>query len=161
MSTYKVSVSNNKIKVDATNTKHETKVTTLDYSASLSRVGGQGSKGDSVTNAVIDSNSDLIITVTKADGTTEEVNAGNLETVVDVTLGDDFELSSLTEGDVLIYNGTDAKWNNHQLTTSKVLDIDNTNKAEGAVLVYDAATAKYISTTRIENAETLIIGGLF
>lgn len=123
MSTYKVSVSNNTIKVDAANTKHETKVTTVDYSVSLSRVGGQGSKGDSADT--------------------------------------DFEIVSSQEGDVLIYDATVSKFKNHQLTTSKVLDIDNTGKAEGAVLVYDATAAKYQATTRIEKQETLIIGGSF
>jgi len=161
MSSYKVTVSNNNIKVDTNTVKHETKVTTPEYATSLSRVGGQGSKGDSVTNAILDSNTDLIITITKADGTTSEINAGNLSAVIGTSDISDFDLTTLTSGDIFIYDDTSSKWNNHQLTTSKVLDIDNTAKAEGAVLVYDATTAKYIATNRIENAQTIIIGGTF
>jgi len=161
MSSYKVTVSNNNIKVDTNTVKHETKVTTSEYATSLSRVGGQGSKGDSVTNAIVDSNTDLIITITKADGTTSEINAGNLEAVIGVADFADFELSNLTEGEIFIYDGTAEKWKNHQLTTSKVLDIDNTNKTDGAVLLYDGTSNKYKATTQLDNENTFIIGGSF
>jgi hypothetical protein len=160
MSTYKVSVSNNNIKVDATTTKHETKVETLDYATSLSRVGGQGTKGDSITNIEL-RGSEIFATITRADGTTYEINAGDLDAQFDIDNLSDFTVANAADGDVLIYDGTDSQWKNHQLTTSKVLDIDNTGKAEGAVLVYDATAAKYQATTRIEKQETLIIGGLF
>ena len=152
MSSYTTTVDNNNFSLTIDKKEH---------TLSLSRTGGQGSKGDSVTNAVIDANADLIITITKADGTTVDVNAGNLESTIDLGDLNDFEIVSAQEGDVLIFDSAASKFKNHQLTTSKVLDIDNTNKAEGAVLVYDAASAKYKATTRIEKQETLIIGGSF
>jgi len=152
MSSYTTTVDNNNISLTIDKKEH---------TLSLSRTGGQGSKGDSVTGALINSDADLIITITKADGTTEAVNAGNLETTIDIGDIPDFDLTTMVEGDIFIYNDTDAKWNNHQLTTSKVLDIDNTGKAEGALLIYDNTAAKYVATTRIENAETIIIGGSF
>jgi len=131
------------------------------FTMSLSRTGGQGSKGDSVTNAAINTDADLIVTITRADGTTYEINAGNLETNID--LGDlpDFEIVNKQDGDVLIYNSTNETYQNHQLTTSKVLDIDNTNKEDGAVLVYDDTAQKYQATNRIEKQTTHIIGGSF
>jgi hypothetical protein len=160
MSDYKVSVSNNNIKVSASNTKHETKVEMLDYATSLSRVGGQGTKGDSVTNVEL-RGSEIFATITRADGTTYEINAGDLDAQFNIDNLSDFTVANAADGDVLIYDGTDSQWKNHQLTTSKVLDIDNTGKEEGAVLVYDNATSKYKATTRIEKQETLIIGGSF
>jgi hypothetical protein len=152
MSSYTTTVDNNNFSLTIDKKEH---------TLSLSRTGGQGSKGDSVTNAVINSDADLIITITRADGTTYEVNAGNLEATID--LGDlgDFEISNAQEGDALLFDAAESKFKNHALTTSKVLDIDNTGKAEGAVLVYDATAAKYQATTRIEKQETLIIGGSF
>jgi hypothetical protein len=75
----------------------------------LSRTGGQGSKGDSITSAAT-VNGELILTVTRADGTTFEINAGAgtsgtsgtpaLGEVTDVTLG------TLATGEVLQYNGS-------------------------------------------------------
>jgi len=56
--TYRVSLSNNKLAV------------------SLSRTGGQGSKGDSVTNAYIDSNGDFHVVISNAAG--EQVSDTNL-----------------------------------------------------------------------------------
>jgi len=152
MSSYTTTVDNNNFSLTIDKKEH---------TLSLSRTGGQGSKGDSVTGATINSDADLIITITKADGTTSTVNAGNLEANIDLNDLNDFQLVSKAEGDVLIYDGTALKFKNHQLTTSKVLDIDNTAKAEGAVLVYDSSSSKYIATTRIENAGTIIIGGTF
>lgn len=152
MSRYTTTVDNNNITLTIDKQEH---------TLSLSRTGGQGSKGDSVTGAVINSEADLIITITKADGTTETINAGNLESVIDIGDISDFDLSTLVSGDILVYNDVSEKWNNHQLTTAKVLDIDNTGKEDGAVLVYDNTAQKYQATNRIEKETTHIIGGSF
>jgi len=152
MSRYTTTVDNNNISLTIDKQEH---------TLSLSRTGGQGSKGDSVSNVVIDSNADLIITIVRADGTTYDINAGNLESTID--LGDlaDFEIVNEQQGDFLVYDATAGKFKNHQLTTSKVLDIDNTNKEDGAVLVYDNTAQKYQATNRIEKQTTHIIGGSF
>jgi hypothetical protein len=131
------------------------------FTMSLSRTGGQGSKGDSVSNAVINSDADLMVTITRADGTTYEVNAGNLETTIDLGDLNDFDINNSQPGDFLTYEDSLGKYQNHQLTTSKVLDIDNTNKEDGAVLVYDNTAQKYQATNRIEKQTTHIIGGSF
>lgn len=132
----------------------------VEYTMSLSRTGGQGSKGDSVTNVEL-RGSEIFATITRADGTTYEINVGDLNSQFDIDNLSDFTVTTPVDGDVLLYDSTDSQWKNHQLTTSKVLDIDNTGKEEGAVLVYDNATSKYKATTRIEKQETLIIGGSF
>ena len=132
-----------------------------EFNISLSRTGGQGSKGDSVTAANIDANGNFIFTITKADGSTSTLNAGNLDEHFNIDQISDITITNPQEGDVLIYDGTAADFKNHQLTTTKLLDVDNSGKAEGAVLVYDNASSKYQATTRIEKEETHIIGGSF
>jgi hypothetical protein len=131
-----------------------------EYNITLARTGGQGSKGDSVTNAAINSEGNLIITVTAANGTTTEIDAGNLES--NIQLGDlnDFTIVNAEEGDILQF-GTSGTFENHKLTTSKILDIDNTGKEDGATLVYDSTAGKYQATNRIEKSTTQIIGGSF
>jgi hypothetical protein len=131
-----------------------------EYNITLSRTGGQGSKGDSVTNAEIDNNGNLIITVTAANGTTTEINAGNLEANLQLNDLEGFTITNPEVGDVLLYGDTNT-FENHKLTTSKVLDIDNTGKEDGATLVYDSTAGKYQATSRIEKSTTQIIGGSF
>jgi hypothetical protein len=152
MARYTTTVDNNNISLTIDKQEH---------TLSLSRTGGQGSKGDSVTNAVLNGDQDLIITITSADGATSDVNVGNLTPTISLGELSDLDITNAQEGDALIFDSVDSKFKNHALTTSKVLDIDNTGKAEGAVLVYDATAAKYQATTRIEKQETIIIGGSF
>ena len=160
MSSYRVSVSNNNVKVDTSTVKHETKVNSLDYSASLSRVGGQGSKGDSLTNIQL-VGAEIIATITKADGTTYDINAGSLDSQFDLDNLSDFTITNVQDGDIVQYNSTTSQFENHQFTTSKLTDIDNTNKEDGAILVYDSVAQKYQATNRIEKSTTHIIGGSF
>ena len=129
-----------------------------EFNITLSRTGGQGSKGDSVTDARLD-NGDIIFTVTRHDSSTYEINAGSLNEDFTLDQISDLTISNPQEGDTLIYDN--GEFRNHQLTTSKLLDVDNTNKEDGAVLVYDDATSKYKSTNRLEKQTTHIIGGLF
>lgn len=131
------------------------------FTMSLSRTGGQGSKGDSVSGAVINNDGDLIITVSRADGTSFELNAGNLENNLDLGDLQDFTIANKQDGDVLIYQAASGTFENHQLTTTRLLDVDNTNKADGAVFVYSGTSSKYEATTRVENSNTMIIGGSF
>jgi hypothetical protein len=126
----------------------------------LSRTGGQGSKGDSITSAAT-VNGELIFTVTRADGTTFEINAGPLQVTTALDGLIDVDNVNESDGDVIIYDSAAQKWGNHQLTTSKFADVDNTNKEDGAILVYDDTSQKYQSTNRIEKGTTYIIGGNF
>ena len=130
------------------------------FTMSLSRTGGQGSKGDSVTNAQVISG-EIIFTITKRDGTTYEVNAGTIPETLTLEDMTDVEITTAQDGDIISYDVTSAKFTNHQLTTSNVSDVDNTNKVDGAVLVYDNAAQKYQATNRIEKQTTQIIGGSF
>jgi hypothetical protein len=132
-----------------------------EFNISLSRTGGQGSKGDSVVGANIDANGDFIFTVLKSDGTTEDFNAGSLDENFNIDQISDITLTNPQEGDVLIYDATGSDFKNHQLTTSKLLDVDNSGKEDGAVLVYDNTSSKYKATNRIEKETTHIIGGSF
>lgn len=59
---------------------YELTVNSQDYNLNLARTGGQGSRGDSISNAVINSNGDLILTVSNNAGDlVSTVNAGNVQ----------------------------------------------------------------------------------
>lgn len=132
----------------------------VDHTISLSRTGGQGTKGDSLQNIQF-VNNHLICTVLRSDGTTYEIDAGTFEDNLTLDNLDGVLVTTPQEGDVLLFDAVDNEWKNHQLTTTKLLDVDNTNKADGAVLVYSGDTSKYVATRTIENENTTITGGNF
>lgn len=162
MATYGVSVSNNNIKIDVTSVKNSVNVSTPKYSVSLARTGGQGSKGDSVTNAYIDSEDQLILEVSNSLGEViETINAGTLVNNLHMEDLRDVEFVALEDKDYLAYDLPSQTFVNHKLTTSRVLDIDNTNKQDGALLVYNGTTEKYTATRTLSNQNTTIIGGSY
>jgi hypothetical protein len=137
-----------------------------DYNIQLARTGGQGSKGNSVSNAVIDSNNDLIITISDSAGTlVETINAGSitpsLEEVTSINAMNDVTITSIADGDIIQYDGATSQFVNHTLTTAKLTDIDNTNLSDGSLYVYNGTTNKHTATNEINNANTTIIGGSF
>lgn len=152
MSKYSVTVQQNKINLG---------LSTASYNVSLSRTGGQGTKGDSITDVYIDGY-DLKMEVSNSAGQVVEViTAGSFDNFFSLDGQSDVTITSASEGDVLLYDSGTLQWKNHQLTTSKLLDVDNTNKEDGAVLVYDDTANKYQATNRIEKQTTHIIGGSF
>lgn len=140
------------------NTSNPYTVSVSGSSASVvvSGVGQQGPVGDSISNAYIDSNYNLHLIVVDASGNqVADINAGFVAgdfvpTVIDPV-----------EGDIIQYDSNTSAFVNHPLTTSRILDIDNTNKQDGAVLVYNGTTSKYISTTTLDNPNTIINGGSY
>jgi len=136
-----------------------TEVTTPEYSVSLARVGGQGSKGDSIENVYINSDRDLVVEVVNSAGTITEIIAGNLNSNERLSELLDVTINNIADGDFLAYEASSANFKNYRLTTSKLQDIDNTNKQDGALLVYSSNTAKYTATNQLNNPNTLIIGG--
>ncbi len=141
-------------------------VDSQDYNIQLARTGGQGSKGNSVTNATIDDNHNLIITISDSTGAVVEVlNAGNitpsLEEVTSINAMTDVTITAVQDGDILQFDGNTNNFVNHSLTTHKVSDIDNTNLAEGSIYVYNETTSKHVATTQLNNSNTTILGGSF
>lgn len=162
MSSYKVTVSNNNIKVDTNTVKHETKVTTPEYATSLSRVGGQGSKGDSITNVSLNASNEIIVTVsTSAGDVVEAFNLGTSASAIDLGDLQDTILAGITDGQVVQYDAGTSTYVPHTLTTSSATDVDNTGKTDGAVLLFDGTSNKYKATTQLNNENTFIIGGSF
>jgi len=162
MSDYKVSVSNNNIKVSASTVKHETKVESFEYATSLSRVGGQGTKGDSISNVEVNSESELLITVSTSGGdAVKTFNLGVVGTNTPIGALANVDVASVADGEILRYDSTSTNFVNHTLTTTSVTDIDNTGKTDGAVLIYDGASSKYKSTVNIDNENTFIRGGSY
>lgn len=150
---YTTTVSNNNVVISVDN---------VDYSVSLSRTGGQGAKGDSVSSIYIDANKNLMVEISNAAGTViETINAGSLAERIDLVDLLDVDYQSVSDGQFIIYNGSTQKFTTHTFTTSSISDIDNTNKSDGALLVYNGTTNKYTATTEINNPNTVIIGGSF
>jgi hypothetical protein len=159
--TYKLSTKGNKLEISLTKNELVTEVDKLEYSVSLARTGGQGSKGDSVTNAFINADEELILEVTSSGGQVTQINAGNILTNVALHDLSDVSLLHLQEGDYLAYDLSTQTFGNHQLTTSKLADIDNNSRSDGSVLVYNGLSAKYTATNQLNNPNTLIVGGNF
>lgn len=150
---YTTTVSNNNVTIS---------VSTAEQSISLSRTGGQGTRGDSVSRVYIDSNKDFIVEISNAAGqVVETINAGSLRERIDLIDLLDVDYTSINDGDFIIYEAATQKFTTHTFTTSSITDIDNTNKRDGALLVYNGTTNKYTATTEIENPNTAIIGGNF
>jgi hypothetical protein len=145
-------------------TNYVLKVEGQDYKINLARTGGQGSRGNSVTNATIDANHDLIITISDSAGNVvETINAGSttpsLNEVTSINAMNDVTLTAVQSGDILQHDGT--QFVNHSLTTSKIADVDNTNLADGSLYVYNGTTNKHTATTQLNNSNTTITGGSF
>jgi len=153
MTAYKTTVTANQVNITLSKTNH---------TLSLSRTGGQGAKGDSVSSVVVNSANDLIITLVNGSGTIiEVVNAGNIFQNAKLQNLIDVENVNPSDGDVLIYEGSSSTYKLHSFTTTNVTDIDNSGKTDGAMFLYDASSSKYKATTQINNANTVISGGTF
>jgi hypothetical protein len=150
---YSISVNSDNIVVSAE---------TIDYSVSLARAGGQGSKGDSVTSAYINNDKDLIFEISNSLGTVvETINAGSFKELINLVDLLDVDYNLLEDNQFIQYDSTTSKFTSHTLTTTSVSDIDNTNKADGALLLYKSSTNKYTATTTLDNPNTVITGGNF
>lgn len=150
---YTTTVSNNNVIIS---------VDTVDYNISLSRTGGQGAKGDSVSSIYIDANKNLIVEISNSLGTVvETINAGSLAERIDLIDLLDVDYQTVSDGQFIIYDGSTQKFTTHTFTTTSISDIDNTNKSDGALLVYNGTTNKYTATRNIQNSNTNIIGGSF
>lgn len=156
--TYNLTISPNSVELSTvTANTYSVTIDTFTSNVVIATSGQQGPRGDSVSNAYIES-SNLYIEVTDASGNYSNVfNAGSM------TLDLDFipDVTNPQQGDILQYEAATSTFVNHSLTTSRVLDIDNTNKTDGALLVYKGQTDKYTATTTLDNANTAIIGGTF
>ena len=153
MSRYSTSVSTDTYTVD---------INKNEYKVSLSRVGAQGSKGDSITRAYFDSNNHLLFEISDAQGNVvETIDAGDITTNFDINDLSQFDLSTVEDGDVLIYEAASSSFKTHSFTTSNLRDVDNTNRSDGSVLVYNGTSSKYEATNTLNNANTTITGGNF
>ncbi len=126
---------------------------------SLARTGGQGSKGDTVTNAFINQDNDLVIEVTNSAGTVTQIIAGNINSNLALDGLSNVTINSLADGDYLAYEAASSNYKNYRLTTSRVRDIDNTNRQDGSMLVYNSGTAHYVATNSLNNPNLIITGG--
>ena len=93
------------------------------------------------------------LTQTEGDARYLRLASATIAQLLDVTL------TSPENEQTLVYDN--GNWVNHKLTTTNLADIDNTNKADGALLVYDDTSEKYKATRTLSNQNTQIVGGSF
>ncbi len=74
---------------------------------------------------------------------------------------EDVNLNSLADADIIGYDAGSSKFINYQLTTTKIVNIDEALLADGALLVYDGPSSKYKATVTLNNPNTTISGGAF
>ena len=153
MSTYRVTVSNNDISISTS---------PVSYAIALSRTGSQGIKGDSVSSVALNENNDLIITVSTSSGeVVETFNLGALIAGINLDEIQDINTTGITSGQVIQYESETSTYVPHTLTTGSMTDVDNTNRADGSLLLYDGVSSKYKATNNLNNANTTIFGGVF
>lgn len=68
--------------------------------------------------------------------------SGSASAISDLT---DVQLTSLANGEVLVYNSTAAKWKNHKLGIADMSDVNMTGIQDGQVLVWDDVTSKLVA----------------
>lgn len=140
--------------------KYSVTVSNTDIVVDTSRVGGQGSKGDSIS-AVSFVDGQLEVDLTTSSGFPVETYSFDIfEGSSLVNLGD-VDFFELQDKDVILYNAAEQNFTNHRFTTSSLTDVDNTNRQDGSMLVYSGVTSKYTATTIINNNNINIIGGDF
>jgi len=159
---YKTTISNNKVTLSLTSPEYKTSVDSTEYKISLSRTGGQGTKGDSINRVYFDDDKNLKVEIVNASGTViETLNAGSMAERIDLIDLLDVDYAEVEDGDVIHYEAETQKFTTHKLTTTSISDIDNTGKTDGALLIYNGNTSKYTATTTLDNNNTIISGGTY
>jgi hypothetical protein len=150
MTTYTVSVNNNQYALNTV---------TQDINLSLSRTGGQGTQGNSISNAYLDSNNDFIIEISNAAGTVvQTVNVGGGTIAGQLNAFDTIYLGSKTAAPTLDNSGNalldGALFFNTTTNELGVYDSGTTTweypSLEAATSASNAAT----SETNANNSET-------
>lgn len=102
--------------------------------------------GISITDAEVDANNHLKITL--SDGTV--IDAGEITTVSELSGLDDVALTTLSDGDSLVYDATSGKWINKELSYEYSVedltdvDIDTSTLADGDIIKWDATNSKWV-----------------
>lgn len=159
--TYKLSTKGNKLEVSLATNKLVTEVNKLEYAVSLSRTGGQGTKGDTISNVYVDANQHLIVQTTNSLGVVTSFDAGDVEADINLDHLEDVIFTNIQEADIIAYDATTQVFRNYQLTTSRMLDIDNNDRTDGSLLVFKENDNKYVATSLLNNPNTIITGGTF
>ena len=153
MTAYSVTVSNSNIGIGVTATNHVVTIENNDYAIALARTGGQGSKGDSITDISLNESDDIIITVSNSAGdVVGAYNLGPLGGVASLDSLSDTNLAGITDGQGILYDSATSKYIPHTFAITSLADVDNTAVTDGAVLIYDGVN--YVATPTI-------IGGTF
>ncbi len=159
--TYKLSTKGNKLEISLVKNELVTEVDKLEYLVSLARTGGQGSRGDAITNVYVDEDQHLIVETTNSAGIVTVFDAGDVEADLLFSSLADINLTDLQPNDYIAYDSSTQVFRNYQLTTSRLLDVDNNDRTDGSLLVFKENDNKYVATSLLNNPNTIITGGHF
>jgi hypothetical protein len=159
--TYKLSTKGNKLEISLVKNELVTEVEKLEYSVALARTGGQGSKGDTISNVYVDEDQHLIVETTNSAGVVTTFDAGDVEASISLEHLDDVTFTNLQNADYIAYHLPTQTFRNYQLTTSRMLDVNNNDRTDGSLLVFKDTDNKYVATSVLNNPNTIITGGNF
>jgi hypothetical protein len=159
--TYKLSTKGNKLELSLTKNELVTEVDKLEYTVSLARTGGQGSKGDTISNVYVDANQHLIVQTVNSAGVTTTIDAGDVEAEINLDHLEDVIFNNLQNADYIAYDLPTQTFRNYQLTTSRMVDVNNDDRTDGSLLVFKETDNKYVATNVLNNPNTIITGGNF
>lgn len=157
---YTLSLSQNNIVIDTTVNTHELSTTTVKNEISLSRTGGQGAKGDSITAAYLNNDAELIIEISNSAGViVETINAGGISEYINLNLDDlrDVVINLTGAGYYLGYNTNTNKWVSKLIPLNDLSDVTITNPTNLEVISFDVATNRFknhkLTTASITNID--------
>jgi hypothetical protein len=116
------------------------------YEVSLSRTGGQGSKGDSVSSVYVGVNNHLFIVISDGAGNViEEYDAGDINANIQVAIDDlsDVSINFLGEDYFLGYNSTANRWESKTISVGDLSDVTISSIADNDLLAWDAGALKF------------------
>lgn len=92
------------------------------------------------------------------------LNPGGTGSATSLSMLDDVDITTPTNGQALVYNATSLKWENQTISTVTALanltDVLLTSPADGQTLLYDSANAKwYNSALKTINGQSLLGSG--
>ena len=127
------------------------KVENVQYKISLSRVGAQGTKGDSITNVVINELNEMVITISDAGGNVvQTINTGDIFTNgVEIEEINGINLTDPTSGEVLTYDFANSEFINQTLAEADIQAASNTEADARAAISVVAGKLTYDSGTGI------------
>jgi len=166
--TYKVTAKNDKISINVTTTDNNVNIVSPNHSVSLSRTGGQGAKGDSITDVYVTEGILYVEVSNSAGDVVDTINAGDFSEIIraNIVVGNlsDVTISGLSTDQILRYNSVSGDWENYSLTDDFYTETEVDSLLSGKSDVGHTHDDRYYTETEVnsllagkENADATIL----